>query len=78
MWYANADDIARFLAALNPYWDEATWQNLLQTQYFLEENFIWTLHNKGYADTIDQYDELYNSIEKIIDYMGDGITKQFG
>lgn len=78
LWYANADDIAQFLVSQNPYWEEATWRNLLYTQFYLEETLIWTLHNNGYADSIAQYEGLYNSIETIVDYTIDGIKKQFG
>lgn len=78
LWYANANDTAQFLAAQNPNWDEATWRDLLQTQFYLEERLIWTLHNNGYSDTIAQYDDLYNSVDNIVTYTIDGIKKQFG
>jgi hypothetical protein len=78
LWYANANDTAQFLAAQNPNWDEATWRDLLQTQFYLEERLIWTLHNNGYAETISQYEDLYNNLDKIITYTIDGIKKQFG
>lgn len=77
LWYANANDIAQYLASLNPYWDEATWRNLLMTQFYLEEYLILTLHSNGYSDTIKQYDDLYNSIDKIVHYTIEGINKQF-
>ncbi len=75
--YANADDMAQLFAAINPYWDEATWRRLLQTQSYLEEILIWALHRKGYGEAIVQYDDIYTNIEQIIAYMIDGFAKQF-
>ncbi len=28
-WYANADEIANFLASINPYWSEESWRTML-------------------------------------------------
>lgn len=28
-WYANADEIAEFLASINPYWSEQQWKSML-------------------------------------------------
>lgn len=75
--YTDIDEIARLLAAINPYWDENTWRTLLQNQSYLEEEFIFAL-DRGYGEAIAKYDEMYANIEQIIAYMKDGIAKQFG
>lgn len=76
--YANQDDIAKLLASINPYWDEAKWQALLQNQLYLEETLIWALHRNGYGEAIAKYDDIYANIDNIIDYMIEGLTKQYG
>lgn len=76
--YANADDIAKFLASINPNWNETMWQKLLRTQTYLEEKLIWAIRSKGYGEAMAQYDEIYANIHKIIDYLINGIQKQFG
>jgi hypothetical protein len=77
MLYANEDDIAKLFASVNPYWDEAAWQGLLQNLSYLEETLIWTLHRNGYGEAIAKYDDIYANIDNIIDYMLDGLLKQF-
>ena len=77
IYYANANDIARFLAGLNPNWDEGTWQELLRRQFYLEQYLIYLLHTEAYAEYISQYDDMYASIQQIISYMTDGIAAQF-
>ena len=76
--YANQDDLANLLAAINPNWDASVWQGLYQNQTYLEEALIWSLHRNGYGDAIAQYDDIYANIDSIINYLIDGFVKQFG
>lgn len=76
-YYSNANDIARFLAGINPNWEETAWQEILQRQFYLEEYLTWLLHREDYDEYISQYDNVYASIQQIISYMIDGIAKQF-
>ena len=77
-WYANADDIAAFLAAANPkYWPEA------DVKAMMHEHLDLTLqeavaHLEGrYADDVAAYDRVHEAILQMADMIADGIVKQF-
>ena len=73
----NADDIATLLANLNPYWDKAKWQEMLHTEYQLEEQLIRLINEDRFYSSISTYDEVYQNALKMSAYMIDGITAQF-
>ena len=73
----NADDIATLFSSLNPYWDKATWQELLYTQYQLEEQLIRQIAEDKFSTSISIYDAIYQNALKMASYMIDGITAQF-
>lgn len=77
MLYANETDIAQLLTEMNPYWDETTWETLLQNQAYLEEALIWVLHRDGYGEAVAQYEDVYANIDRIVAYMIEGTTRQF-
>jgi len=75
--HANADDTAALFAALNPYWNKAVWQQMLYTQYQLEEQLIRQILEDKYSTSVPIYDEIYQNALKMASYMIDGITAQF-
>ncbi len=74
---ANADDIATLFSSLNPYWDKATWQGMLYTQYQLEEQLIRQINQDKFSASIPIYDQVYQNALMMANYMIDGITAQF-
>ncbi len=74
---ANAEDTAAFLSGLNPYWNKETWQEMLYTQYQLEEQLIRQIHEDKFSAAIPTYDASYQNALKMATYMIDGITAQF-
>ena len=73
----NADDIATLFSEINPYWDKETWQNMLYTQYQLEEQLIRQIHLDKFSGSIPIYDAIYQNALNMADYMINGITAQF-
>lgn len=73
----NADDIATLFSSLNPYWDKATWQELLYTQYQLEEQLIRRVAEDKLSITVPSYDAIYQNALKMARYIINGITRQF-
>lgn len=71
--YQNAEDRTKFIASINPYWDETVVRNLIYTyhQYTLEE--ISTLLSGDYQKNIDIYDRLLHHTDSIGDYFAQGL-----
>lgn len=77
-WYANADEIAKFLASINPYWSENEWKLMLHEHLKLtEDEATYRLHGQ-YAKDIALYDIIEDQALMMADYMAKGIKKQFG
>lgn len=73
----NADDIATLFSELNPYWSKEAWQDMLYTQYQLEEQLIRQISNDRFSASIPIYDAIYQNALNMADYMINGITAQF-
>jgi hypothetical protein len=76
-WYANADEIAAFLAGINPYWSMEEWRQMLYEHLRLTktEAVLWL--NKDYEKAINIFDEIEKQALGMADYMTEGIIRQF-
>lgn len=75
-WYANADEIAAFLASINPYWSERNWRIMLYKHLkFVKDEAVCMLI-KDYAASIDVYDKMEMQILEMADMMANGIIRQ--
>ncbi len=76
-WYANADDLAQFLANHNPCWDEAMWRSMLYDHLDMtEKEAVLRLEGK-YTQDIQMFDNIEKEALKMSDYMSGGIIRQF-
>jgi len=76
-WYANADDIASFLSAINPYWNRNMWQTMLYDHLMMTENEAGQILTGQYDTSIEQYDVIQKEALAMGDYMANGIIRQF-
>lgn len=76
-WYANADEIAHFLAQINPNWTRTEWQSLLYEHLRMVEDEAMQTLNGQYAASIAQFDAIRSQSMHMADVMADGIIKQF-
>ncbi len=76
-WYANADEIATFLASINPYWSAKTWQALLYDHLKMTENEAVDLLTGKYEESVVEFDRIEAEAMKMADYMAQGIISQF-
>lgn len=76
-WYQNADQIAEFLASINPYWSRQEWQNMLYDHLKVTENEAVYRLTGQYAADIAEYDQIQSQALGMADYMAEGILKQF-
>jgi hypothetical protein len=76
-WYANAEEIARFLAAINPFWSECVWRNLLFDHLRMTEDEAVQILTGRYEESIEEFDAIQAEALKMADVMSCGIIRQF-
>lgn len=77
LWYANADDIAKFLSAANPNYSEKTLKDMLHKHLeFVTKQAVSRLQKNWKAD-IKAFDEGEDHMVHFADYLAKGIIKQF-
>lgn len=76
-WYENADDIANFLAELNPNWDENDWKTMLYDHLYMTEVEAMQIAGNQYANSIQQFDEIQAQALDMADEMVRGLIAQF-
>ncbi|WP_227017071.1 acetylglutamate kinase [Sinanaerobacter chloroacetimidivorans] len=73
--YQNADELANFLAEINPFWDEEKWKDLLYSYYRITILEMVTVLAGRYEDAIALYEGLEDQALKIGDYMAEGLNE---
>ncbi|WP_410770380.1 glycosyltransferase [Fontibacillus sp. BL9] len=76
-WHRNADDIAKFLNSLNPYWTVKEFQTLLYHHLELITNALTARLNKDWNADIMAFDQGENHIIVLADALTRGIIRQF-
>jgi Tfp pilus assembly protein FimV len=76
-WYANADQIAAFLASINPYWSESTWKSLLHDHLAMTKAEAVNMLSGKYQDSIAVFDRIEQQALVMADVMTKGIVSQF-
>ena len=77
-WYANANDIADFLAAANPrHWPQETMRAAMKTH--LDQTLAEAVHelNGDYAASVADYEEIHHHILEMADILSNGIIRSF-
>ncbi len=77
LWYANAADIAGFLACINPFWSECVWKDLLFDHLRMTEDEAVQILTGKYQQSINEFDDIQAEALKMADVMTCGIVKQF-
>ena len=77
-WYANADEIAAFLAHANPrHWPFAEMQTMMKDHLDLTLTEA-VAHLQGrFADDVAAYDQVHDEILQMADMLASGIERQF-
>lgn len=76
-WYANAEDIAKFLASINPFWSERKWKELLFDHLRMTEDEAVFILTGQYENGIQEYDNIQAEALRMADVMTCGIIRQF-
>lgn len=76
-WYQNADQIADFLAAINPYWSAREWQSMFYDHLAMTKSEAVYFITKDYANSIAIMENLEQEVLEMADLMTEGIVRQF-
>lgn len=78
LWYENAEDIACFLASINPFWRERVWRDLLFDHLRMTENEAVQILTGQYEQSIKDFDDIQAEALQMADVMTCGMIRQFG
>lgn len=76
-WYENGNEIASFLACINPCWSYMRWKEMFFMHLDYVERLATTLLQQEYQENIDVYNQLELEAMEMADYMSAGIIRQF-
>ena len=77
LWYANADEIARFLAAANPAWPFETVSTMMRAHLDQTLAEATARLTQDWDADIAAYDDIHDHILAMADELSDGIITQF-
>lgn len=76
-WYANADEIAAFLAYINPFWSEEEWRTMLREHLSLTQTEAVAILSMDFETGIQVFDNVELQALEMADMMTEGIVRQF-
>ncbi|HET7173174.1 MAG TPA: hypothetical protein VFI30_02710 [Nocardioidaceae bacterium] len=76
-WYANAKEIADFLAAANPYWSRTDLEAMMQTHITQTIDYSVDALKGDWTANIEQYDQAEAHMMQMADMLSRGIVLQF-
>jgi len=76
LWYENADQLAAFLSAIDPFSSRQLWQSLWYEHLKMVEDEAAFRLGGEYAQDIALYDDIETQALKMADLMASGIIKQ--
>ncbi|MBH1940049.1 LysM peptidoglycan-binding domain-containing protein [Mobilitalea sibirica] len=76
-WYENADEIASYLASLNPNWHEEDWSAMMNEHLDLLGENVTNMVAGNYEESINGYDDVEAQALEMADIMAEGLYEQF-
>lgn len=76
-WYINADQIASFLARINPHWSEQEWRVMLHEHLALTKTEAVDILTGQFEHGVAIFDEIEREALMMADTMARGIVRQF-
>lgn len=77
LWYRNADQIAAFLAGINPAWSEDEWKNLMHDHLRMTADMVTARLSEEYLKDSIIFDMAQEQVLTMADVMASGMIKQF-
>jgi LysM repeat protein len=75
-WYANAVDIAGFLASINPFWSREEWSGMMRRHLDLTKAEAQAILGNDTAKSISLFDAIEQQALEMADVMSGGIVRQ--
>lgn len=76
-WHQNADDIAKFLNSINPYWNANEIQRMMDSHLALTKAEAVAILTNKYAESIALFDEIEKQALEMADLYIEGLVNQF-
>jgi len=76
-WYRNADEIAYFLARINPYWNAYDWQKMLYMHLAMTQREAVERLNGRFENDIAEFDNIQQQALTMADATTQGLIAQF-
>lgn len=76
-WVDNANQIAEFLASINPNWNIEDWSAMLMEHIELLANNVTALLEHNYQAVVEGIDDVQSQAMEMADIMAEGIALQF-
>lgn len=76
-WMDNANQIAEFLAGINPNWSAEDWSAMLMEHLQLLADNTMFLLDQNYQASVDGFDDIFTQAMEMADIMAEGIAMQF-
>ncbi|GAB3038918.1 hypothetical protein GCM10027052_18370 [Parafrigoribacterium mesophilum] len=76
-WYANAQDIADFLAKANPNWKRSDLRDMMKSHITQTIGYASDVLTGNYSNAISGYDAAQAHMDQMADMLSDGIIAQF-
>lgn len=77
LWYRNAEEIANFMASINPHFRAGVWRNMLFDHLRLTEDEAAKRLGGQYAADVAIFDTIQIQANRMADMMSGGIARQF-
>jgi hypothetical protein len=76
-WYANADEIARFLSEINPHWKEEEIRKMMHEHLALTENEAVAILNNRWEESINLFSKIEHQAYMMANTYIEGLIAQF-
>lgn len=76
-WYRNADEIACFLARINPFWSVEEWRDMLHEHLAITKDEAVATLSMNFERSIQIFDQVELQALEMADVMTEGIVRQF-
>ncbi|GLC83352.1 hypothetical protein LBYZC6_54660 [Lacrimispora brassicae] len=77
-WYENADQIAAFLANINPNWSMDDWQEMLYDHLAMTKAEANDILTQNFENGVTVFADIEREAQEMADVMTRGIVQQFG
>ena len=76
-WRDNAEQIAVYMAEMNPDWNQDDWEAMLGEHLDLLTEYVQNMLNENYEEAVSVYDDIEMQAMEMADMMAEGLYNQY-